>query len=218
MADMKITEIEFLQKQFPFEHPFRVSFAELTSMDTCFVKIHTDEGMIGIGEAAPLPFVTGDNLQTILAVGEEMKQSLIGIDPMAIGTVHQIMDSLYAGSTALKAGIDLACYDLSSKKAGVPLYRYLGGSRKELISDITIGIDAPEAMAEEAVRYFQSGFGILKIKLGSTIAEDVERVRAIRNAVGADCILRVDANQGWSVKDAIRASELLDASGVDLIE
>lgn len=218
MGNMIIQDIVFQVFHFPLQKPFTVAFGTISSMDTCIVRIETDDGLIGLGEAAPMPFVTGDNLDTIIAVGNEMKKSLIGLDPRSIGTIHQIMDKLYDGNTALKAGIDLACYDLASKSAGVPLYVYLGGSDPHLVSDVTIGIGSPDTMAEEAVHYVKNGFNILKIKLGESIETDVKRIAAIRKAVGDDLILRVDANQGWFVKDAIKAASLLEQYGVDLIE
>lgn len=215
---MKISDISFEVMHFPLQKPFHVAFGTISSMDTCIVRIRTDDGMTGWGEAAPLPYVTGDNLETILSVGNDMKRSLTGMDPRSIGTIHNIMDSLYDGNTAVKAGIDLACYDLASKKAGVPLYVYLGGSDPHLVSDVTIGIDRPDIMAAEAVSYVNCGFSILKIKLGETVKADVERIAAIRKAVGEDVILRTDANQGWCVRDAVRVASLLEQYGVDLIE
>ncbi|MBR2539780.1 MAG: dipeptide epimerase [Mogibacterium sp.] len=215
---MVITDITFEVKKFRFEEPMKIAFATITDMETCIIKVMTDEGITGFGEAAPFPYVTGDNLETVISVGRDLREALIGTDPRSIGTVHRIMDSMYAGNTAVKAGIDIACYDISSKSAGLPLYKFLGGSDPHLTSDVTIGIDTPERMAETALSWVRKGFGIIKVKLGEDIRTDAARIRAIREAVGEDVAIRIDANQGWTVRDAITISRELDKLGVDLIE
>ncbi len=215
---MVITDIQFLVTSFRFEEPMKVAFATITDMDACIVKILTDEGITGYGEAAPLAFVTGDNLATVLAVGKELRNALLGMDPRAIGAVHRVMDRLYTGNGAVKAGIDIACYDIAAKSAGIPLYKYLGGGDPHIHSDVTIGIDTPERMAEKAQDWVSKGFDILKVKLGEDIRTDLERMCAIHEAVGGKTRLRVDANQGWTVKDTLWISRELDTLGVELIE
>ena len=217
-ADMIITDIQFKVTGFRFAEPMKVAFATITDMDSCIVKILTDEGITGYGEAAPLSFVTGDNLDTILAVGCDIREKLLGMDPRSIGAIHRVMDRLYTGNGALKAGIDIACYDIAAKSAGVPLYKYLGGDDPKVHSDVTIGIDTPEQMARKALEWVGKGFDILKVKLGEDIETDAARMRAIREAVGESIHLRIDANQGWNVKDTLRISRQLDELGVELIE
>ena len=215
---MVITDIQFLVTKFRFEEPMKVAFATITDMDSCIVKVLTDEGITGYGEAAPLPFVTGDNLGTVLAVGKELRSALLGMDPRAIGAVHRVMDRLYTGNGAVKAGIDIACYDIAAKAAGVPLYKYLGGDDPHIHSDVTIGIDSPERMAEKALEWTGRGFDILKIKLGENVRTDLDRMCAVYEAAGSKARLRVDANQGWSVKDTLWISRELADLGVELIE
>ena len=215
---MIITDIQFQVTSFRFEEPMKVAFATIVDMDSCIVKILTDEGIVGYGEAAPLPFVTGDNLGTILAVGKDMREALIGMDPRAIGAIHRVMDKLYAGNGAVKAGIDIACYDIAAKSAGVPLYKYLGGDDPHIHSDVTIGIDTPERMADKALEWICKGFDILKVKLGEDILTDTDRMCAIHEAVGGKARLRIDANQGWTVKDTLKVAKELDLLGIELIE
>ncbi|MBQ6456905.1 MAG: dipeptide epimerase [Mogibacterium sp.] len=215
---MVIQDILFEVKKFRFEEPMKIAFATIVDMETCIIKVITDEGITGYGEAAPFPYVTGDNLETVVSVGKDLRKSLIGIDPRSIGAIHRVMDSMYAGNTAIKAGIDIACYDIASKSAGVPLYKYLGGNDPHILSDVTIGIDEPERMAESAMSWVRKGFSIIKVKLGEDIETDAARIRAIREAVGDEISIRIDANQGWSVRDTVRISRVLDELGVELIE
>ena len=215
---MVITDIQFEVRSFRFEEPMKIAFATIVDMQTCIIRVLTDAGITGYGEAAPFSYVTGDNLETVISVGTEMKKALIGVDPRALGKVHRIMDSMYAGNTAVKAGIDIACYDISAKAAGVPLYRFLGGDEPHVHSDVTIGIDEPARMAEAAKSWVDKGFDIIKVKLGEDIGTDAECIRAIRERVGENITIRIDANQGWSVKDTVRISRVLDGLGVGLIE
>jgi L-alanine-DL-glutamate epimerase-like enolase superfamily enzyme len=215
---MKITEITMKKAEFAFNKPFEIAFAVLYGFETMVLRIDTDEGISGYGEAGPLEYVTGDNLDTCMVIAGEFRKKLIGTDPTAIQNVHQIMDSMYHGHTAVKAAFDIACHDIAAKKMGVPLYRYLGGSDPHLESDVTIGIGSPEAMAEDCLEWKNKGFNILKIKLGHDIVSDGERIKAVRKAVGEDVTLRVDANQGWSLKDTLQIEPLLRELKIELIE
>lgn len=215
---MRITDIHFRQTAFSFREPFKVAFAVIEGYETLVLKMETDEGITGYGEAAPMGFVTGDNLETALSVGKEFRELLIGQDPLAIARIHQIMDGEYAGNTAIKAAIDMACYDIAAKKMGVPLWKYLGGFSPEVVTDVTLGIDTPENMAQKAREWADQGFRELKVKLGERPELDLKRMRAIREAVGADVVLRVDANQGWSVKESMRMARELERLNVELIE
>ena len=215
---MKITDIRFHRESFLFEKPFKVAFGVIKDMESLLLVIETDAGIQGYGEAAPLPFVTGDDFETTLCVGKVLREALIGEDPLAIGHIHQIMDSLYHGNTPIKAGIDLACYDIAAKNAGVPLYQYLGGASGKVHSDVTIGISTPEEMADTAAEWVEKGFSILKVKLGEDIATDVRRIAAIRDQIGYDIPVKVDANQGWTVKEALQIIPRLAKLGVNLVE
>lgn len=215
---MKITDIRMKKAEFSFNKPFEIAFAVLYGFETMVLRIDTDEGITGYGEAGPLEYVTGDNLDTCMIIAKEFRKKLIGMDPLAFQEIHSVMDHMYHGHTAAKAAFDIACYDIAAKKAGVPLYKYLGGSDPHIESDVTIGIGTPEAMAEDCLSWKEKGFNILKIKLGHDISSDLKRMQAIREAVGSDLILRVDANQGWSVKDTLQIEPELRKLGIELIE
>lgn len=215
---MKITDLLFEKGSFTFDEPMKVAFGVLTGYDTLLLKITTDEGISGYGEAAPMGFVTGDSFDTALAVGKDLRKLLIGQDPLAIEQIHARMDGAYRFNTSIKAAIDIACYDIASKRANLPLYRYLGGSSGRIESDVTVGIDTPEHMAEKCRDWIQKGFSQLKIKLGEDIRTDAARIRAVRQAAGDHVTLRADANQGWSVPDAIAISRELAQADIELIE
>jgi L-alanine-DL-glutamate epimerase-like enolase superfamily enzyme len=112
----------------------------------------------------------------------------------------------------------MALYDLSAKAAGLPLYRFLGGMPKEIITDITIGLSSSEDMALEAARLKEQGAHVLKIKLGENPQDDIARIRTIRQAAGFDIPIRIDANQGWSYESAVEILQGLEAYKIQFCE
>lgn len=112
----------------------------------------------------------------------------------------------------------MALFDISAKHAGLPLYQFLGGRKRTVETDMTIGIDTPENMAVTALKYKTQGCRILKIKLGKNVHEDIERVALIRSAVGEQLSIRLDANQGWSFDDALLALSALEKFNIEFCE
>ena len=110
----------------------------------------------------------------------------------------------------------MAVYDLFAKSCGKPLYRVLGGRRSEIETDLTISVNGIDEMVADSLKAVSEGFGILKIKVGKEGRKDVERIRAIRDAVGPDIRLRIDANQGWSAKEAVRIIQTMEDMGIEM--
>lgn len=215
---MKIVSIDFQTQSIALKKPFTIALGTITQADNIFVKITTDEGIVGLGEAAPETFVTGETLKSCTAALELLTQKLIGENPLNIAKIHEIMNRAMLGNGAAKAAIDIACYDILGKTANLPLYKLLGGYSDFVRTDMTISIDTPAVMAAEAKKYVDLGFEAIKIKVGVDPIEDVERIIAIRNAVGPDVQLRVDANQGWMPKEAVRAIERIRPYNIAFIE
>lgn len=215
---MKITKLTAKVVQLYPRVKFKIALSDQATGDTVLVKIETDTGLVGYGEANPFAPVTGESVETILAFYGALGTMLEGRSPFELEAIHRMMRRLAQGNTAAKAGIDIALHDLCAKAAGVPLYRYLGGSRNVVESDMTIGIDPPELMAQKAQQYVREGFTMLKIKVGLNPTEDLEALRLIRQAVGADIELRLDANQGWKKKQAMETMKAMEAYGVSEIE
>jgi L-alanine-DL-glutamate epimerase-like enolase superfamily enzyme len=171
-----------------------------------FIRVHTDAGMYGVGECSAFPMIVGETQATCFEMAKDFAALWKNKNAAAIEERLQELHSFTAFNATIKSAFDMALYDLAAKAAGQPLYRFLGGiSKKELETDLTIGIDTPENMAARAVDFVKRGVRIIKIKLGKNAAEDVERVRLIRAAAGASAGLRIDANQGWSYEDAVFA-------------
>ena len=172
-----------------------------------------------VGEAAPFEPVTGESAATVLEALKLFRTGLIGMDPLDVEGIHRMMDRLLSGNTSAKAAVDIALYDIKGKLMGQPLYKVLGGSMNQIVTDMTVGIDTPEAMAAEArERVEKDGFTILKIKAGINPIEDIRALTLIRQAVGPNIRLRVDANQGYTVSDAVRTLKAFEEVGVEAVE
>ena len=122
----------------------------------------------------------------------------------------------YAGTA--KAAVDIACHDILGKDSGLALYKLLGGLSNTIETDMTVGIDAPEIMAAHAKEHIKAGFRVIKTKVGTDITEDLARVKAIREAVGDDVKIRLDANQGWNAREAVELLKRLNEYDIELVE
>ena len=215
---MRIKDISFEKLTLPMIGEFHVAFGTISTVTSVIVKISADNGLDGYGEAAPLEFVTGESCDSVICALQIFRRALIGMDVMNMEGIHDVMDGLIAHNTSAKCAIDIALYDLCGKAAGMPLYKLLGGYANSVQSDITIGINEIDRMVAEAVENVGQGFRILKIKAGIDVYHDVEAVAKIREAVGPECRLRVDANQGYTVADGIYAAKHMAESHVEAIE
>jgi L-alanine-DL-glutamate epimerase-like enolase superfamily enzyme len=129
------------------------------------------------------------------------------------------MDRLIYGNSSIKSAFDMALHDIIGQSKGVPLYKLYGGkNNKELLTDYTVSLDIPEKMAADAIRIRNAGYPAIKVKLGQSRKKDVERIKMIRDAVGFDIPLRIDANQGWKVKEAIETLNALDPYNIEHCE
>ena len=216
---MKITKVEIEKFSAPLAEPFHVAFGVIEDSDSWNIRVYTDEGIYGLGSAAPLGFVTGETMETCYLVMKQFANAFIGFDPMDIAGAHKLMDSIIYGNGSAKCAFDLALYDIIGKKKGLPVYKLLGGTDPVVHNDITIGIAAPEKMQADAEKYvFRKGFDILKVKTGINLDDDVRALSLIRQSVGDKIRIRIDANQGYDVETALTALKEFEKLGVDAAE
>jgi L-alanine-DL-glutamate epimerase-like enolase superfamily enzyme len=212
-----ITHIDIYRFSIPME-PFTIATGTMDHAQNVFIRVHTNAGFYGVGECSAFPMIVGETQDTCLAVAKDFAKLWKGKDALNIPERLQQLHDAIAGNGTIKSAFDMALYDIAAKNAGLPLYQFLGGSKREVESDITIGIGKPEAMAQKAIAFKQSGANILKVKLGKNAAEDVERIKQIRAAVGDELKIRVDANQGWSFEDAVFALQALSKYSIEFCE
>ena len=215
---MKITEIRANRIKLKLHEPVVISRGTITHAETVVAKVLTDEGIFGYGEGSGATFITGETTETILGAIQLLGEELIGLDPLAIGHIHRVMDRTLIGNGSAKAAIDIALYDIMGRVAGAPLYKILGGMSSKIETDMTVLIDKPVVMAERAKEIAAQGFRFIKIKAGSDPGQDIEAIRQIREAVGPRVHIKIDANQAWSVSECLQIMERLQPLGVDVVE
>ncbi len=215
---LKIKDIEIFYFDIPMVKPFRIAIGTMEGAKDVLIKIHTDQGIVGIGEACPFPPITGETQETNIAVAKVLRENLIGKDPLAIEGILKDFGTFAHTNPSIIAAFDMALYDILGKVAGLPLYRILGGDRNSFETDLTVDLDTPEKMAEMAKNVINQGYKIIKIKVGQDPSLDIERLEAIRSAVGYKYQIRIDANQGWTVPQAIEALKKMEKFDIQFCE
>lgn len=185
--------------------PFTIATGTMHFAQNTFIRIHMENGLTGVGECSAFPMIAGETQNTCFEMAKDFAVLWKGKNAMNINARMEELHAFTANNNTIKSAFDMALFDFSAKVAGKPLYKFLGGKKKLLETDLTIGIGTPEQMANQAIDFVNRGVRIIKIKLGKNAVEDIERVRKIREAVGEKIILRIDANQGWSFEDAKHA-------------
>ncbi|MGN0779547.1 MAG: dipeptide epimerase [Aristaeellaceae bacterium] len=214
---MKITEIRIASISVPLRVPFKTALRSVNSVEDIIVEVHTDTGHVGYGEAPPTGAITGDTTGAIIgALRDHIIPRLLGQEVEAFEPLMQQLDAAVVHNTSAKAAMDIALYDLYGQLLGVPVYRLLGASRRQITTDMTISVNAPEEMARDTLVALQRGYDTLKIKVGVDPALDVARLTAVRQAAGPDVRLRIDANQAWSPKQAVRLLNQMQERGLNI--
>ena len=214
---MKIISTEIWKFSIPMV-PFTIATGTMDFAQNIFIRIHVDSGIYGVGECSAFPMIVGETQSSCFEMAKDFASLWKGKDPSSITERVNEMHAYTAFNFTIKSAFDMALYDLAAKTAGQPLYRFLGGMKKEMETDLTIGIGKPLEMAQTALEFKKKGVRIIKIKLGKNAKEDVERVERIRLAVGENMILRIDANQGWEPEMAAFALNQMAPFGIQFCE
>ncbi|MDU4862444.1 MAG: dipeptide epimerase [Terrisporobacter othiniensis] len=214
---MKITDIKIGKISVPLRTPFKTALRTVSSVEDIIVEVKTDTGHVGYGEAAPTGVITGDTTGAIVgAIKDHIKKSLVGMDIENFEEIMIKLNRCVVKNNSAKAAVDIALYDLYGQLYGAPLYKLLGGYRNEIITDITISVNDPDEMARDSIDAINRGYDVLKIKVGKDATKDMIRMKSIRDAVGYDVKLRIDANQGWKPKEAVKLLRKMEDAGLDI--
>lgn len=214
---MKITNIRLGRISVPLRVPFKTAVRSVASVEDVIVEIHTDTGAIGYGEAPPTGAVTGDTAGGIIgAIQDHIIPTLLGREIDDFENLMLALQGCILKNTSAKAAVDMALWDLYGQLHNIPVYKLLGGSRSQIVTDITISVNAPEEMARDARNAVSRGYDCLKCKVGKDATLDLRRLQAIRDEVGSDVKIRIDANQGWAPKEAVRILSRMEDAGLDI--
>ncbi len=215
---MKVTDIKVYPQEIPLVEPFKIAFAEVNEAHTIIVEVLTDEGISGIGEAAPTSKITGETFSQAIENLKYIREWLIGKDPLYVGKIEDELNSMLLGNSSIKAAISMALYDILGKVSNKPVYKLLGAYRDHFETDITIGIKSVEDTVKNALKHVEAGFKVLKIKVGINEEEDIERIKKLRDAIGYDVRIRLDANQAWSANQAVSIMRKIERYEIELLE
>lgn len=214
---MKITRVRLGRISVPLRTPFKTALRSVNSVEDVIVELHTDTGAIGYGEAPPTGAITGDTTGAILgAIQDHIAKTVIGREVDALEPLLQAVNQCIVGNSSAKAAVDMAIYDLYGQLCGLPVYKLLGGGKKQITTDLTISVNDPDTMVADALNAIHRGYDCLKMKVGIDPELDVARLSAVRGAVGKDVVIRIDANQAWTPKQAVRILNTMQEQGLDI--
>lgn len=217
MSWTRVEEVEVFCIQLPFKETFTIATGSSTASWNIIAKVRLDDGTAGWGEGSPSYTVLGETKGLVVAGARQLAERLVAERNLSMERLYELCVSCPSPSAA--AAVEEAILDAWAKSVGFSVAKLLGGPYRESVeTDITIGIMEPEEQARRAVRFVEDGFRVLKLKLGTDPERDVDRVRAVRDAVGEGVKIRVDANQGWTVEQAIRAISRIANYDVEYVE
>lgn len=201
---MKITGMSSWDADMGNTRPYTIAFKSIEQVRNVFVEITLENGITGLGSGNPSEYVTGESYDSCLtAIREENGSFPVGRDIRELQQLTYELAERLPKNPAARAAFDIALHDAYARWIGLPLVRVLGQKFKSLPTSVTIGIKSVEETLQEAREYVRNGFTILKVKLGKDLEEDVARLVKLRGEFGKKIIIRIDANQGYTVEQTI---------------
>jgi L-alanine-DL-glutamate epimerase-like enolase superfamily enzyme len=218
LSQLAIDDMRIYRFDIPLKEVFTIATMSLSTAQNLLVEVRTNQGIIGWGEASSFRSIVGETQCINIAAARELRPLLIGRNPLALRPLMEQLEAWLPHNTTLKSAIDMALFDIAAQACGLPLYAYLGGEKREMETDITLGIGDPAQAGEKALAVQAMGFRIIKVKLGLSDQDDYRRLANIRRAVGPQAILRIDANQGWDRIAATRSLGAFEELEIELCE
>jgi muconate cycloisomerase len=220
---MRIARVETFAVRIPLKPERRMisSLGRHEVSDFVLVQLTTDDGLEGVGEATVTPRWSGETVWGARALIDHVfRQVIVGCDPRDIDIVSQRLNAVAVDNWFAKAAIEMACWDIAGRALGQPVYELLGGACRSLTvrNRFSIGAYSPELTAERAAERVAAGFDTVKVKVGTDPAQDVARVRAVRDAIGPTIKLTIDANGGWNEDEATTCLRALANCDLCLVE
>jgi L-Ala-D/L-Glu epimerase len=216
---MKITRVTAWPVPLKLTEPYTIAYETITSVTNVFVRIETNGPHIGFGCAAPDLEVTGETTEHVLeAMDQIAAPALRGRDPLRLAALLEMLTADMRSRPSAMAAVDMALHDLLGKAANLPLWKILGGYRDCIETSVTIGILPEAETIERAADWVAQGFRCLKLKGGQDVESDIARVLRVHEHVGDNIELRFDANQGYSVEEAIQFVEATSTASLTVFE
>lgn len=216
---MRLSAVQASVTSVPIRDGIDMPIGSFSSFDHVIVRIVTGDGLSGLGEATVIPEFMGETLDAVLGSIHVLASRLEDADLEEPTRIHALIDRVLPGSRSARAAIDEACHDIAGKRLGVPAWRLLGDRCRERVDCTwTIGLKSPEATVEDAAARHAQGFRTFKIKVGKNDAEDLLKVRLVRETLGPEVAIRLDANGAYTPERALSVLERLLVYDLEMVE
>lgn len=216
---MRIAGTEITVRSVPLAGSLVMPIGSFSTLDHVIVTVHVDESVTGQGEATVIPEFFGETKTDLLAQLQAISIAVEGADPTAIEDIHERIDRVASDSRSARAAVDEACYDVAGRAAGSPVWTFLGPRARDSVECTwVIGLKSIEDTVQEALERQRSGFKTFKVKIGDSDEDDLAKVAALRHAVGADALIRLDANGAYSARRAVDVLGRMAAYGIEMVE
>ncbi|WP_181347816.1 dipeptide epimerase [Thalassobacillus sp. CUG 92003] len=218
---MQIIDIQCEQRTIQLQQPFKTALRQVTEIEVVDVTISLENGITGKGSASATWQITGESLEGIrAAISGPIKRALQHKNILDLAALLTVLKTSCQANSSAKAAVDMALHDAYCRYFNLPLYTFFGGRTESLETDMTVSIDEPEIMYHQAKKRVDDGYSTLKLKVGNDEKLDLKRIEQVREAVGSNVLLRLDANQGWTRKQAVKMINLLEKEslGIELVE
>ncbi|ADG83101.1 mandelate racemase/muconate lactonizing enzyme family protein [Thermincola potens] len=202
---MKIVDVRATAVSVPLLHEFKAAYGTRSTADFVIIEIEDDQGRIGLGEASCIPiYDEGSQAGVVFVINKYFKPLLIGRDPRNITLIMENLAAAVKGERYAKCAVDFALHDLVGKIYDMPVYDLLGGKAREVQVCWVLSAKDPVQVNREAKEKLAEGYRTFKLKVGTDARKDLENVEALRDAIGYDTSLRLDGNEAWEPKEALR--------------
>jgi L-alanine-DL-glutamate epimerase-like enolase superfamily enzyme len=217
---VKIERIEAIPYAIPYTHPLKFASGEVETADHVLIRIYGDDGLVGTADAPPRPYTYGETQDSIMSIVEKVfAPQLVGLDLMDRGKAHGVMGRTVNNQVA-KGAVDIALWDLIGKSVGTPVHKLLGGYTDRMRVSHMLGFRPAGELLDEALRFGeQYGITTFKLKVGRRpLALDIEACHVLREGLGEDVELYLDANRGWTANEALEVLRRTEGLGLTLLE
>jgi L-alanine-DL-glutamate epimerase-like enolase superfamily enzyme len=217
---VKIERIEAIPYAIPYTHPLKFASGEVTTADHVLLRVHTDTGLVGVADAPPRPYTYGETQASIVAIMEQVfAPQVTGLDVLDRGKIHAVLNRTIHNQVA-KGALDIALWDLMGKAMETPVHKLLGGYTDHMRVSHMLGFRPAEELLDEALRFGEEyGITTFKLKVGRRpLGLDVEACRVLREGLGEDVDIYLDANRGWTANEALEVLRRTEGLGLSLLE
>ncbi|MGO2051903.1 enolase C-terminal domain-like protein [Glutamicibacter sp. 287] len=217
---MKIARIEAIPYAIPYTHPLRFASGEVHTADHVLVRVHTDEGIIGTADAPPRPYTYGETQTSIRTIVQDIfGPQVIGLDIFDREKIRQIMERTIHNQVA-KGALDIAIWDAIGQAANTPVHKLLGGFTDSMRVSHMLGFRPAQDLLDEALRFGEEyGITTFKLKVGRRpLALDIEACRVLREGLGENVEIYLDANRGWTANEAMEVLRQTEGLGLTMLE